>query len=69
MSNELRQGDPLFHLLFNLTGEVLSKMLLKAHDLGMSKAIDLRNGSQRLTHLHSSMQMILLFLFIMTLIQ
>lgn len=49
-SNGFRQRDPLSPLLFNLTGEVLSKMLVKARLLQLIKGIKLSATSKELTH-------------------
>lgn len=36
---------------FKFGWEALSKMVEKAHELGIFKGVELRKGSQRLTHL------------------
>lgn len=42
----LRQGDPLSPLLFNLVGDVLTRMLVKGADRGLIRGLgaDLREG-------------------------
>jgi hypothetical protein len=45
-SKGLRQGDPISPLLFNLVGDVLSRMLDKAANLGLVQGLlhDFREG-------------------------
>jgi hypothetical protein len=35
----LRQGDPLSPLLFNLVGDVLTRMLMKSANMGLIKGL------------------------------
>lgn len=49
-SNGVRQEDPLSPLLFNLAGEVLSKMLTKENQLSLLKGVKLSSTSEELTH-------------------
>lgn len=49
--NDVRQGDPLSPLLFNLAVGVLSEMIGKASRLGILKGIQLSGVSEQITHL------------------
>lgn len=49
-SNGVRQGDPLSPLLFNLAGEILNKMLLKANQLRMFSGISFNKNVAEITH-------------------
>lgn len=47
----LRQGDPVSPLLFNLVGEILSKLLSRANSGGIFNGITLPNCVSQVTHL------------------
>lgn len=58
-SRGLRQGDPLSPLLFDLGGEVLSKLLSTAKDKKIFSGIKLPESSTELTHLQYADDVIL----------
>ncbi|XP_017256437.1 uncharacterized protein LOC108225996 [Daucus carota subsp. sativus] len=47
----LRQGDPLSPLLFNLVGEVLHCMLVKAEEVGIFQGIKFGGSGEQISHL------------------
>lgn len=47
----LRQGDPLSPLLFNLAGEVLSKLISRAKSRGLIEGVSFPNQQDSITHL------------------
>lgn len=49
-SRGLKQGDPLSPLLFNLVGEVLSKMLNKASIIGTFNGVELAGSQGAISH-------------------
>ncbi|XP_074362557.1 putative mitochondrial protein AtMg01250 [Apium graveolens] len=51
MSNGVRQGDPLSPMLFNLAGEVINKLLIKANEIGLIEGVQLSKGIKYITHL------------------
>lgn len=55
----LRQGCPLSPLLFNLIGEVLSKMLDQASSRGVFAGVNLANCQQPISHLQFADDVIL----------
>lgn len=50
MQQGLRQGDPIYPLLFNLVGEMLSQFLIKAKSLGIFHGLSL-NSNFEISHL------------------
>lgn len=57
----LRQGDPLSTLIFNLVGEVLSRLLVKAEELGIFRGVQLPNNGGTISHLQFADDTILFF--------
>lgn len=55
----LRQGDPLSPLLFNIMGEVLSRLLTRAKDKGVFEGIFLPNFQTSISHLQYADDVIL----------
>ncbi|XP_074336502.1 uncharacterized protein LOC141673654 [Apium graveolens] len=51
MSNRIRQGDPLYPMLFNLTGEVLSKMLNTTSEQGIIEGLQMGKEGKKISHL------------------
>ncbi|WOH11192.1 hypothetical protein DCAR_0830672 [Daucus carota subsp. sativus] len=58
-SRGLRQGDPLFPLIFNLVGEALSCMLVKGANENLYRGITLKDTSNTITHLQFADDVIL----------
>lgn len=49
-AKDLRQGDPLAPYLFLLIGEILSKLLTRAHERGLAKGISFPYFDSQITH-------------------
>ena len=55
----LRQGDPLFPLLFNIIGEALSCLINAAHSNGLFSGVNITGFTDRVTHLQFADDVIL----------